>query len=38
MKKRFLSLTLVGLSIPSLAFAAHGVASLCSGCGCPFCP
>ena len=38
MNKRVLSFAPLALSVPSLAFAASGVASLCSGCGCPFCP
>ena len=36
--KRVLSFALLALSVPSLAFAASGVASLCGCSGCPFCP
>ncbi len=38
MKKRVLSFTLIALAVPSIAFAAQGVASLCGACGCPICP
>ena len=38
MNKRVLAFTLLALSIPSLALAATGVASLCGCPGCPFCP
>lgn len=38
MNKRVLSFALLALAVPSIAFAASGVASLCGACGCPICP
>ena len=38
MNKRVLTFILVALSVPSLALAATGAASLCGCPGCPFCP
>lgn len=40
MNKRLLAILALGLSIPSIAFAATGANAVASGCcpGCPLCP